>query len=86
MVGGVKTYNNKTHIVTIQQRNKINNGDLIEVLAIKGENKIIKFEYMRKENGEIIENVNCPQMIFTIKCRYELKKGDILIRKKQNFR
>ena len=82
MIGVVKDYNKDTNIAKIQQRNKVYNGDLVEVLAIKGDNKIIKFEDMRKENGEVIESANIPQMIFTVKCKQELKTGDILARKR----
>lgn len=82
MVGIVKDYNKETCIATIQQRNKVNNGDFVEVLAIKGDNKVIKFSDMRKENGEVIESANHPQMIFTVKCYEELKSGDILVKSK----
>jgi putative protease len=82
MVGIVKDYNRDTNIARIQQRNKVYNGDLVEVLAIKGDNKILKLEDMRKENGEAIESANSPQMIFTVRCNQELKIGDILARKR----
>ena len=82
MIGIVKDYNRETNIARIQQRNKVFNGDLVEVLAIKGDNNILKLEDMRKENGEAIESANSPQMIFTVKCNQELKSGDILARKR----
>jgi len=83
MVGIVKDYNKESNIATVQQRNKVCNGDLVEVLAIKGSNKIIKLEDMRKENGEAIESAHRPQMIFTVKCQEELKVNDILVKKKK---
>jgi len=82
MVGIVKDYNKETYVATIQQRNKVNNGDFVEVLAIKGDNKFTKLENMRKENGEVIESANNPQMIFTVQCHDELKVGDILVKRK----
>ena len=82
MVGVVKEYNTEAHIATIQQRNKVYNGDLVEVLAIKGDNRIIKLEDMRKENGQAMESANNPQIIFTVKCDSELKSGDILVKRK----
>ncbi|AGF57591.1 peptidase U32 family protein [Clostridium saccharoperbutylacetonicum] len=82
MIGVVRDYNKETHIATIQQRNKVFNGDLVEVLAIKGDNKIIKLEDMRKENGVEIETANRPQMIFTVKCSEELQVNDILVKSK----
>jgi putative protease len=83
MIGIVKDYNKETHITTIQQRNKAYNGDLVEVLAIKGENRIIKLEDMRKENGEAIESANRPQMIFTVKCDEVLEVNDIIVKSKK---
>jgi len=55
IIGVVKDYNKESRIATVQQRNKVYNGDFVEVLAIKGDNMIIKLEDMRKENGEAIE-------------------------------
>ena len=83
MVGIVKDYNKESHIATVQQRNKVCNGDLVEVLAIKGNNKIIKLEDMRKENGDAIESAPRPQMIFTVKCEDELMVNDILVKSKK---
>ncbi|MFT8348882.1 peptidase U32 family protein [Clostridium saccharoperbutylacetonicum] len=82
MIGVVRDYNKETHIATIQQRNKVFNGDFVEVLAIKSDNKIIKLEDMRKENGVEIEAANRPQMIFTVKCSEELQVNDILVKSK----
>ncbi len=83
MVGIVKDYNEESHIATVQQRNKVCNGDFVEVLAIKGNNKIIKLEDMRSKNGEAIESAPRPQMIFTVKCQEELKVNDILVKSKK---
>jgi len=83
MVGIVKDYNKDSHIATVQQRNKVFNGDLVEVLAIKGDNKIVKLEDMRNENGEAIESAPRPQMIFTVKCEKELMINDILVKNKK---
>jgi putative protease len=82
MIGIVKDYDKETCIATIQQRNKVYNGDFVEVLAIKGDNSIIKLEDMRNENGEAIESTPYPQMIYTVQCHNELKSGDILIKSK----
>ena len=84
MVGVVKDYNKESHIATVQQRNKVYNGDFVEVLDIKGDNRIIKLEDMRRENGDIIESAPNPQMIFTIKCDEELKVNDIIFKNKKS--
>ena len=82
IVGIVKNYNNQSHIATIEQRNKVYNGDFVEVLAVKGDNKIIKLEDMRKENGELIESAASAKMIFTMRCYEELRDNDIIIKNK----
>jgi putative protease len=82
MIGVVISYDKENKIATIQQRNKVSNGDLVEVLAIKGENNFIRLEDMRNKNGELIESAAHPQMIFTVKCNEELMVKDILVKKK----
>lgn len=81
IVGVVKDYDKETHIATIEHRNKVWNGDTVEVLAVKGENKIIKLKDMRKGNGELIESAASARMIFTVSCMEELKENDIIIKK-----
>ena len=82
IVGIVKNYNKESHIATIEQRNKVYNGDSVEVLVPKGNNKIIKLQHMKKENGEAIDNAPSAQMIFTIECYEELNANDIIIKNK----
>lgn len=81
IVGVVKDYDKETHIATMEQRNKVWNGDTVEVLAVKGENKIIKLQDMRKGNGEAIESAASARMLFTVRCMEELKENDIIIKK-----
>ncbi|NKF08336.1 U32 family peptidase [Clostridium gasigenes] len=83
IVGIVKNYNCQSHIATIEQRNKVYNGDFVEVLAVKGDNKIIELKDMRKENGEAIESASSAQMIFTVQCYEELMVNDIIIKNKK---
>lgn len=80
IVGIVRNYNKESHIATIEQRNKVYNDDSVEVLVHKGDNKIIKLQHMKKENGEDIDNAPSAQMIFTIECYEELKSDDIIIK------
>jgi Collagenase and related proteases len=82
MVGVVLSYDKETQIAMVHQRNKVCNGDLVEVLAIKGENVITKLENMKNESGESIESASHPQMIFTVKSEEELKVNDILVKRK----
>ncbi|MBX4260534.1 U32 family peptidase [Clostridium estertheticum] len=83
IVGIVRNYNKDSHIATIQQKNKAYNGDDVEVLVPKGDNKNIKLNSMKKENGEAIDSAPSAQMIFTIECHEELKADDIIIKIKE---
>lgn len=83
IVGIVRNYNTETHIATIEQRNKVYNGDIVEVLTPKGDNKIIKLNHMTNEQGEAIGSAPSAQMIFTIQCDEELKIDDMLIKTKE---
>lgn len=80
IVGIVRDYNNELKIATIEQRNKVYNDDNIEILAPKGDNKIVKIQDMKNKDGEDIESAPSAQMIFTIKCDEELNIGDLLIK------
>ncbi|WP_160688933.1 U32 family peptidase [Clostridium sp. C2-6-12] len=82
MVGVVLSYDKESKIATVHQRNKVCNGDLVEVLAIKGNNVITKLEDMKNEFGESIESASHPQMVFTVKSDKELKVNDILVKEK----
>ena len=62
---------------------KVYNGDTVEVLVPKGDNKIIKLEEMKKENGKAIDSAPSAQMIFTIRCYEDLKPEDMLIKSKE---
>ncbi|MBW9172312.1 peptidase U32 family protein [Clostridium estertheticum] len=83
IVGIVRNYNKDLHIATIQQKNKVYNGDAVEVLVPKGDNKNIKLNSMKKESGEVIDSAPSAQMIFTIECHEELKEDDIIIKIKE---
>jgi Collagenase and related proteases len=83
IVGTVRKYDKESHIATIEQRNKVYNGDNVEVLVPKGDNKIIKLEEMKKENGEAIDSAPSAQMIFTIRCYEDLNPEDMLIKCKE---
>lgn len=53
---------------------------MVEVLAIKGDKKLIKFEDIRKENGEVIGSANNLQMIFTVASKEILELNDMIVK------
>lgn len=82
IVGVVKTYNKLSKIASIEQRNKVFNGDTVEILTQKGDNKIIKLSDMRNQEGVLIDSAPNAQMVFTIQTDEVLKNGDIIIKAK----
>ncbi len=84
IIGIVMDYDEKSKTAVIEQRNKAFSGDSVEILTQKGDNKIIKLNDMRNQDGTQIDSAPNAKMIFTIQCDMKLKNGDIII--KQNAR
>lgn len=84
IVGMVKDYDKETKIATIQEKNKVLNGETVEVLALTGDDMFLSLNDMTNESGEPIETANVPEMIFKIKSNVELEKDDILIKNVPN--
>lgn len=66
-VGLVKDYDPASGIATVEQRNKMDLGDTIEVFGPKGGYFTQKLEYMTDEEGEPIRSAPHPQQILKIK-------------------
>lgn len=77
-VGIVLEYDEHTHFVTIEQRNKIVVGDVIEFFVSKGENFSEKITEMYNEYDEKIMEAPHPQQIIKLKIDKPLKKFDML--------
>ena len=80
IVGIVKDYDEESGITTIIEKNKVLNGEKVEVLALKGDDMIVSLNEMTNEDGEKIDTANVPEMIFKVKADVQLKKDDILIK------
>ena len=65
--GLVKSYDPETKIAVVEQRNKMDIGDVIEVFGPKGEAFTQTLEYMTDEEGTSIESAPHPQQILNIK-------------------
>ena len=83
IVGVVKSYDNKNHIATIEQRNKIFEDDTVEVLRPVGDCFEIKIAEPKNLSGERIISTPQAQMLYTISCETELKENDMLIKEKK---
>ncbi len=66
-VGIVKDYTDETGMATVEQRNKMDIGDTIEVFGPKGDYFTQKLEYMTNEEGEPVSSAPHPQQILKIK-------------------
>lgn len=82
IVGIVREYNPDTKIATIEQRNKIFDGDTVEVLRPTGANFKIKLEDLSNKDGEKIDSTPVAQMIYKAKVNEALEKDYMLIKQK----
>lgn len=81
IVGIVKECKDGTAV--IEQRNKVCEGDEVEVMRAKGDNLKITLTNMRDAEGNKIEAAPSAQMIFTINTDEKLEKDDMLIKNKE---
>lgn len=77
-VGMVKSYDSKTQMATVEQRNKFVVGDEVEFFVAEGEPFKQVITEMYDENGESISEAPHPQQILKIKVIKELKEFDML--------
>ena len=80
IVGVVKSYDIETNIATVEQRNRVFEGDKVEVLSPLGNGFEFKLLDMKTSKGEKIDVAPRAQMIFTVKTSKELKEKDMLIK------
>lgn len=85
IIGIVRKYDSNTKTVTIEQRNRVFNGDTVEIIRPKTENFEVKLTNMKNDKGEDIEKANHAQMIFTAVVDRELKENDLIIMKKNEL-
>lgn len=80
-VGIVLEYDKETKVATIEQRNRIFKGDILEVFGPEKEFYEFKAGTMINDKGEEVEVVPRAREIFNIKIDYPIKEG-YLLRKK----
>jgi putative protease len=83
IVGIVREYHVENNIALIEQRNKIYQGDTVEVLRPVGDNVLIELNNMKNSKGENIASAPSAQMLFTVKAFEKLHENDILIKSKE---
>ena len=80
IVGIVRDYNTESKIATIEQRNRVFEGDTVEVLRPEGDLFNINLDDMKNASGCKINVAPNAQMVFTIISQAELKKDDMLVK------
>lgn len=79
IVGIIRDYDEATKRVTIEQRNKILDGDSVEVMQIKGDNLEATLKDFKDHNGNSIESANKAGMIYTAEIGVPVHANDIII-------
>ncbi|NFS05720.1 U32 family peptidase [Clostridium botulinum] len=80
IVGIVKKFNEETMEAIVEQRNKVLDGDELEVLRPEGPIFKINIINMRDKNDKKIDSAPSAQMIFKVNTDKSLKENDILIK------
>lgn len=84
IIGVVKNYDVSTKTATIEQRNKVFDGDMVEVLRPVGDNLQVVLKDMKDSRGNKIESAPSAQMLFTVTVEEELQENDIVIKSKED--
>lgn len=82
IVGVVKEYDKETNIATVEQRNRLFEGEKVEVLRSEGDPFEVVIENLMDGKNNKIESANKAQMIFKFHTYSELKPKDMLIKSK----
>ncbi|KKM41359.1 peptidase U32 [Clostridium botulinum] len=82
IVGIVKKFNEETMEAIVEQRNKVLDGDELEVLRPEGPIFKINIINMRDKNDKKIDSAPSAQMVFKVNTDKSLKENDILIKNK----
>lgn len=82
IVGLVLDYNEATKIATIEQRNRVSKGDIVEIFGPNYETFSLSLDKMVNDNQEEIEVAPHPQMKFYIHCDRKLRPYDMLIKER----
>ncbi len=83
IIGIVQGYNEENGRAIIMQKNKIFEGDKVEILKPKGDNIIIALCDLKNNNNDKIESTPVAQMIYSISTNVVLQKGEMLIKGKE---
>ena len=77
-LGLVLSYDKKTHIATVEQRNKFSVGDTVEVFGPNTQVQKFKVEHLMDENENMIESANHAQETVKLAIPFDVENGDII--------
>ncbi|HAG43582.1 MAG TPA: peptidase U32 [Clostridium sp.] len=84
IVGIVVEFDKENNLAVIEQRNKVFDNDVVEVLRPVGDNIEITLKDMKDDKGNKIDSAPRAQMLFSVKVDTELQKNDILVKAKED--
>lgn len=82
IVGIVREYDEINHTAIIEQRNRVFEGDTVEILRPEGDNFTVKLDNMKDMDGNKIAKAPQAQMLFSFNSSVPLYKDDMLIKNK----
>ena len=77
-LGVIIDYDNENKEIILEQRNYFKTGDIINVFRTKKESFNLKIEYIKDEDGNIIDAARHPKQILRIPSKVEVKKDDLI--------
>lgn len=83
IVGVVKEYDEASKTAVIEQRNKVFEGDTVEILRPVGDNFELVLKDMKDMEGNSIASTPQAQMLYTIHTEAKLMKDDMIIKAKE---
>ena len=83
-IAEVKSYDDQSKKLKIEQRNRFNKGDVLEILSNNPDfnNKTINIDLFYDEDGNIVEDAKLVQQVLYLETDYRLSQYDMLRRRK----
>jgi putative protease len=82
-MGIVQNYLPGTEEAIIEVRNKFFVNDVVEIFGAETESFTEKLEYIKNEEGELIEDAPNPHQLITVKVKEPVQKYDLVRREKR---
>ena len=77
-LGVVLEYDKENKEIVLEQRNYFEKGDIVNIFGPKKESFNIKVDYIKNEDGNLVDAARHPQEILRIPCDKKVEKYDII--------